>query len=636
MRLGKGEQVPEQPTSGERRLDVPDLVGATVQVPAGSRSAPPSATLAPARTALTGDAFRLGVDVPQDEIELGQVLGTGGTGVVHAAYQHELRRKVAVKKLAAEHRAPEDVAALLREAWIAGNLEHPNILPIHRLETANEGDPQLVMKRIDGAVWHDVLHSRATAASYVKGDKLEWHLKVLIQVCHAIHFAHSKGVLHRDLKPDNVMLGGFGEVYVVDWGLAVSVRADSPTWMPRVTDIEMIAGTPAYMAPEMAGIHAEAIDARTDVFLLGALLHEVITGERRYPDDNMQRVLEAAYACVPPSYDVDVPSELAAIATRAMARSPADRYQSAAELREALEDFLRHRSSLRQSAAAERAFRSLVADCESSGTTEAEVHIRSLSARLGFRQALVSWPNNQQALAGIDALLGWSLQRALAAADLPRARELLAEMPAAPAELSAQVAELETAEADSRDEVVALKRDADPNAFAQDRSRLSLLTGVLWLIWNVTCGSLHREGIIVFGLAELIWALAAAGGICLIVFYLVRDTLLTTALNRRVLGIFTAGLATVLVTWIGCDALGMEALEAVALGGPLYVYSVLAIAVAVDRRAVIGIPFVTALALLAAYWPAAAFEISGAMGLCMGLVFGFIWRTPQHPANAPS
>ncbi len=211
------------------------------------------------------------------DVRVSTLLGEGGMGRVLAAEQVALGREVAVKVVRDGGRAA-DVDALLREALIAARLEHPNVVPVHLLGRGEDGAPIFVMRRIEGVPWSDVLRDAAAAPGMFADarDPLEMHLRVLLEVCGAVQFAHARGILHRDLKPENVMLGAFGEVYVVDWGIALNL-ADDPR-LPRIADARGVVGTPAYMAPEMALGDAAALSPRTDVYLLGAVLHRVLTG----------------------------------------------------------------------------------------------------------------------------------------------------------------------------------------------------------------------------------------------------------------------------------------------------------------------------------------------------------------------
>ena len=147
------------------------------------------------------------------ELVTGAILGTGGMAVVHSATQTALRRDVALKRAIAGDK--ESIAALVREARILGALEHPNIPPVHLLATDAPGTPVLAMKRIDGAAWSELL-------TVAHQDPLDRTLEILEAVCRALQFAHERGIIHRDVKPANVMLGSHGEIYLVDWGIALT------------------------------------------------------------------------------------------------------------------------------------------------------------------------------------------------------------------------------------------------------------------------------------------------------------------------------------------------------------------------------------------------------------------------------
>jgi len=169
---------------------------------------------------------------------------------------------------------------LIQEAWTTGNLEHPNVVPVYTLGQGEDGNPVLVMKKITGVSWNEVLANPARWPEEFARmeDPLERHLSVLILVAGAVHFAHSRGVIHCDLKPPNVMLGHFGEVFVVDWGIALAFTNDAPEHLQRTNEVEGLGGTLEYMPPEMASAQGELFGPPTDVYLMGAMLHEVLTG----------------------------------------------------------------------------------------------------------------------------------------------------------------------------------------------------------------------------------------------------------------------------------------------------------------------------------------------------------------------
>ncbi len=278
------------------------------------------------------------------ELALGVTLGEGGMGVVRQARQLALGREVAVKSLRPEARHPAAMRRLLAEAMVAGQLEHPEILPIHALGRDEDGAPLLVLKRVDGVSWTEV--ARTANHPLLEGQEpIVWHLQVLMRVCRAVHFAHGKSILHRDLKTDNVMIGRHGEVYVLDWGIAVALSDDGSGAIPLARDADELVGTPTAIAPEMVQAKGALLSPRTDVFLLGAILHELLTGAPRHAGREVASVLFAAFLSAPHVYPASVPAELAQIANRACARDPTARFEDADALRLALHGYLEHRAS---------------------------------------------------------------------------------------------------------------------------------------------------------------------------------------------------------------------------------------------------------------------------------------------------
>ncbi len=230
-------------------------------------------------------------------------LGRGGMGEVHLAHQHVLNRDVALKRPLGS----ESSVALMMEARLTGALEHPGIVPIHALGLDEAGQPVMVMKHVEGVSWADLIkdpHHDGWRRN--KGDRIAWQLRIMSQVCDAVHYAHCQGVIHRDIKLDNIMIGRFGEVYLLDWGIAKRIQQTQGTG---------ITGTLSYMAPEMAEgkDHAE----RTDVYLLGATLHHALIGQPRHNAETIPETLASVSVSAPYSYPSTVPAELARICNRA-------------------------------------------------------------------------------------------------------------------------------------------------------------------------------------------------------------------------------------------------------------------------------------------------------------------------------
>jgi eukaryotic-like serine/threonine-protein kinase len=383
------------------------------------------------------------------DYEIRGELGRGGMAIVYLAEQLPLARDVAIKCSG----DPSDVESsflLLREAMITGQLEHPNIVPVHALIDDGQG-PAVVMKRLSGATWDELIHSGESS--------LERDLEIFAQVLNAVDFAHSRGVLHRDIKPANVMTGEYGEVYLLDWGVAQKAN-DPPN--------DSIVGTPRYMAPEMA---EGRCDARTDVFLLGATLHEVLTGEPRHAGESALEVLYAAMHVEPYAYGESVPEELSLICNRACARDPEARFASVSALREALATFREHRAASVLSDAAEEQLAQLRDALASPSSSYVEIEQLFSRTRLGFEAALRVWADSPPAGAGLRTCLCLMIDHELASRRPETARALLLALreldPARQARLDALESELQR----EQERVLAMERDHDPRVGAPDRTR---------------------------------------------------------------------------------------------------------------------------------------------------------------------
>jgi serine/threonine-protein kinase len=345
------------------------------------------------------------------EIEVGSLIGEGGMGKVSRAHQSSVAREVAVKSLRDDVHDPETTLVLLREGWVTGRLEHPNIVPVYALGRDDNGEPLIVMKKIAGVSFAQLLEDPSTSPREL-GTKqpLDFYLETLVQVCNAVHFAHSRGIVHRDIKPENIMVGEFGEVYLLDWGIAVSLDdSDDNGRLPLAADVTSPAGTPAYMAPEMVTGDGADLSAKTDVFLLGAVLHEILTGEPPNQGETLFQIMFDAFNAAPGAYGEDVHPELAAICGKAMHPEPDQRYESAEMLRQALVRHLSHRDSLRLSDMATERLETLgellSPDHPQEPGSEHELYKVFGECRFGFEQALEVSPDNQAARDGLQRAL---------------------------------------------------------------------------------------------------------------------------------------------------------------------------------------------------------------------------------------
>ncbi len=365
---------------------------------------------------------------PHDLVVLAK-LGEGGMGKVLLARQRSLAREVAVKVLRPDRAELDDARALLREAVVMGGLEHPSIVPVHALGRDEKNHPVLVMKRIDGTSWRELVyepeHPRWRPLLEAHGDRLTAHLEVLMRVADAVHFAHARGVVHRDVKPDNVMVGSFGEVYLVDWGIAVRVGRDAA---PAGAMGAGIRGTPMFMAPEMIEGDPARIDARTDVYLLGATLHEVLTRTPRHAGANLHAVLYSAHVSKPVRYGPEVPEELAALCNDATHVDPARRPQSAQEFRRRVTEFLGHRASLTLAATAQERLAQLEEGIAAASLDDASARRLATEGRFGFAQSLAVWPANPRAKEGLARTLRCLFAYELTRENLDAARALAHEL----------------------------------------------------------------------------------------------------------------------------------------------------------------------------------------------------------------
>jgi hypothetical protein len=276
-------------------------------------------------------------------------IGQGGMGTVHDAFDAELGRHVAVKVMDTEAALSSEAnTAFSSEARLMGRLEHPYIVPIHELRAEREGsEPHFVMKLVEGVTLDAWMRANlGDGSGAAAGRALDQTLGLLIKVCDAIAFAHSRAVLHLDLKPSNVMVGEHGQIYVMDWGVAVEcVRSAEGRLRPR-EGVHGIRGTLGYMAPEQVDVQLSRIDERTDVYGLGAILYELLTTHTPYEPMGgpVDLVFMRDHRVTPPQEREPtrvMPPGLCAIATKALAYDLEQRYPDVMSFRMALEGFRR-------------------------------------------------------------------------------------------------------------------------------------------------------------------------------------------------------------------------------------------------------------------------------------------------------
>ncbi len=270
--------------------------------------------------------------------ELGELIGSGGMGEVLLARDPRVGRDIAVKRMRAAGDA-EATSRFIREARIQARLEHPAIVPVHEIGQSADGSPYFTMKRVAGTTLAKLMHDEPEARQRL--------LRAFVDVCMAIEFAHARGVVHRDLKPANIILGEFGEVYVLDWGLArvVAEREGAGSGdiqsLDGVTQAGATLGTPGYMAPEQIR-DATSVGAPADAYALGAMLFAILAREPVHPRGmaalaNTVAGVEGSPALVRP--DLDIPPELDGLCREALALDPARR-PSARQLADRVQRYL--------------------------------------------------------------------------------------------------------------------------------------------------------------------------------------------------------------------------------------------------------------------------------------------------------
>ncbi len=461
------------------------------------------------------------------------VIGEGGMGVVRAAEQVALGRTVAVKTLKPDRRRDKASALdLLREAWVTGTVEHPNVVPVHYLGAEPDGSPLIVMKRIEGVEWSKLVGNAAEVQRrFGATDLLAWNLGILMQTLNALRFAHHRGIVHRDLKPSNVMIGDFGEVYLLDWGIAVALRDDGSGRLPLVGQSNALAGTPCYMAPEMLGRETgPPISERTDVYLAGSVLFELVAGKPPHAGASAIEVLASVIESKP-VVPAHVPAELARIVMRAMHSEPAHRYESVEALRIELQRYLEHRGSAEIGARALDRTDLLVAAL-AAGTVDREEIYRMFGAcRFGFHESLAMWRDNAEAKAGLARATVAVAELELASGNPGTAVTLLSDLDEAPPLLAR--AKAAAADHASRDAAAkALLEANNPTPGRRTRTVLVLILGPIFTL--VPLLSVLLPNIAAFTLRNhLLFSIGTCIGVSLLVLW-ARDTMTATVINRRV------------------------------------------------------------------------------------------------------
>lgn len=285
--------------------------------------------------------------IPQSpHLQLFPELGRGAMGRIHPARDRNLLRQVALKRLdKGLAKQPFYRDGFVAEAQITGQLEHPNIVPVHELAIGQNGVPYFTMKLVQGMSFAHWLALPAHALGTT--ERLEEGLAIVLKVCDAVAYAHHRGVIHRDIKPENIMVGDFGQVYLMDWGLARLSKGRAASGRHAQMEAHGPVGTPGYMAPEQAVGNPADMREACDIFAIGAMLYEIVSGQLPFGyTDSVDEMLRrtAAGELVPidqASAAFGVSKRLRSIVDRATRTRPGDRFPSVIELQQALRSFLR-------------------------------------------------------------------------------------------------------------------------------------------------------------------------------------------------------------------------------------------------------------------------------------------------------
>jgi serine/threonine-protein kinase len=455
------------------------------------------------------------------QVSLGDLIAEGQVTAVYLGAQHSMRRQVAVHTVHHTRRTPAAPGRVLSEGWMQGALEHPNVVPVYGIGRDQEGLPLVLTKVVDTVPWSDVLQNPNHRLAPRGPDPLAFEIRRILDVCRALEHAHHRGIIHRDVKPDNVLIDADGSVYLHGWNLAVSLVTDRSGRFPLASEQDQIAGTPAYMAPELATKDAAALSVRTDVYLVGATLHHVVTGRPRHLGENVFDAFYSSVNSIPIEYGEDVPEELAAILNRAMARNPGDRFGTISELRGALERFLRHRAAHRlnhQGTLAEEEFARAI----ESGFEDYIVRELFATTFTIYQQAIREWSRNDRAKARLDVIVRRMISYEVARGSVDRARDLLTRLSRPDPALRARVDEAAREEA-ARDRQKAARVAVENTAHRSERRgrvRFMVAMVTVWTLFGFGFGALEFTGLfqpsllsltVVAGLAWM--GLAALGGL---------------------------------------------------------------------------------------------------------------------------
>ena len=309
------------------------------------------------------------------------VLAKGGMATIFEALQKTPPRKVAIKQV--ELLDDELQNSLYYEAMIMGGLDHPNIIPIHQI-FMEDNRPSVVMKLVRGQTFKEKIHEGCSALEAIN---------IILQVSHAVEYAHQRGIIHRDIKPSNIMIGNFNEIYLLDWGIAIDQRN-------MTMAMNGLVGSPSFMAPEMLSGDPERVSEQTDIYLLASTLHYALTKTRRHEANSFVELFELIASSPQIQYPPTIPIEVASLLNQACHQDPEKRPTSVHIFREELLNIRNHWEAIQLAMegqeSAQRCFESVEIERK-------EIYFQK--ARQDFEYAQRIWPESEVASSGHSKLL---------------------------------------------------------------------------------------------------------------------------------------------------------------------------------------------------------------------------------------
>jgi len=540
--------------------------------------------------------------------------------------QRSLARPVKVLQPAPD--APQEVADDLRaEARLLGRLDHPNILPIHAVLDDEDG-LQVLVASVPGATWEQRLSQpHVLRDAFGASDVLAWHGRVLLEVCRAVRFAHEHGYLHRGISAEAVWIGDLGEVYLVDWALAVPSRGALPLARTQLTDLR----SAGYQPPEMIMRSAGRVSVRTDVYQLGGLLYRILTGSPPHEEhDDVDEILKNVLFRDPP-IPHDAPPPLARVCKRALSRNPEARYADVASFAAALEEALAQRGAWQIAAQADAHFDTLQRLLREDPVDTAAVYRTFGAVRLGYEQVLADAPELQSAGLRLDRAAEMFVQHLIEAQDLPAAEAVLSTLGRPVDHLRADIDEAAAKQegpSEAQQVLAAHGRARDPRRDASRRTWLGAVLALLWVPTPLAHLVAEDTGWTPLGMVVgcVLLTVAAAGLARLTGIERTSSRLTRDLAGWAVWG--TAGLATVLAvaTFAGLDAAQLRTVIAacVALIAATGAFSI-------DGRMLGAAAGFGASAVISLAWPWAWAPSMFLANLCLAAVF--IVPAPGPPAR---